>query len=41
MGHYIAYYNQQSAGGGIGVKNVYAGSTYQRGSGIGSFIDAI
>ena len=42
MSHYIVYYNQQHGnGGGIDVKNVYAGSTYQRGSGIGSFIGAI
>ena len=40
MSHYIAYYDQQT-GGSIGVKNVYTGSTYQRGSGIGSFIGAI
>ena len=36
MSHYIVYYNQQSGGGGICVKNIYARSTYQRGSGIES-----
>ena len=41
MSHYIVFCNQQSSGGGISVKNVYAGSTHQRGSGIGSFIGAI
>ena len=41
MSHYIVYNQQSGVGGGIGVKNVYAGSNYQRGSGIGSFIDAI
>ena len=40
MSHYVQYYEEQ-VGGGRGVKNVFAGSTYQRGSGIGSFLRSI
>lgn len=40
MSHYIQYYSDQAGGGG-GVKNVFAGSTFQRGSGIGSFLGGL
>lgn len=40
MSHYIEYYSDQAGGGG-GVKNVFAGSTFQRGSGIGSFLGGL
>ena len=40
MSHYIQYYDDQT-GGGRGVKNVYEGAAYQRGSGIGSFLGSI
>ena len=40
MSHYIQYYEEQ-IGGGRGVKNVYEGSAYQRGSGIGTFLGSI
>lgn len=35
MSHYVAYYENQSGTGGV--RNVFAGSRWQRGSGIGSF----
>lgn len=38
MSHYIQYYNEQVGGG---VKSVYTGAPYQRGSGIGSFFGSI
>lgn len=39
MSHYITYYENQigSGGGADGVRNVFVGSRWQRGSGIGSF----
>lgn len=40
MSHYIQYYEDQ-VGEGRGVRHVYAGATYQRGSGIGSFLGSI
>ena len=40
MSYYIHYYDEQ-AGGGAGIKNVYTGSTFQRGSGIGSFLGGL
>lgn len=41
MSHYSAYYNAQIGGGG-GVKQVFAGSRYQRGhGGIGSFLSGL
>lgn len=37
MNHYITYYENQIGSGSSGVRNVFIGSRYQRGSGIGSF----
>ena len=42
MSHYITYYNNQISGGGNqGIRNVYVGSRYQRGSGIGGFLKGL
>ena len=38
-GRYIAYYAEQAGGGGV--RHVYAGAPFQRGSGIGSFLGGI
>lgn len=40
MSHYIQYYEDQ-VGEGRGVRHVFSGATYQRGSGIGSFLGSI
>lgn len=38
MGHYIAYYDSQVGGG---IDQVFVGSPYQRGNGIGSFLSGL
>ena len=40
MSHNVQY-DEKQVGAGQGVKNVFAGSSYQRGSGIGNFIEFI
>lgn len=40
MSYYIQYYDDQIGGGG-GVKSFYAGSRYQRGSGVGSWLGGL
>lgn len=40
MAHYNEYYELQSGGGG-GISRVFAGSRYQRGHGIGSFLGGL
>lgn len=41
MSHYVHYYDVQAGGGIKGVRNVFVGSSFQRGSGIGSFLGSI
>lgn len=40
MSHYVQYYDYQVGGGG-GVRNVFAGSTYQRGRGVGAWLGGL
>lgn len=37
----VKYYNYQVGGGGFGVRNVFIGSRFQRGHGIGSFLGGL
>lgn len=39
MSHYIQYYDEQVGGGGI--RNVFTGSSYQRGRGVGSWLGGL
>lgn len=39
MSHYIRYYEDQVGGGGV--RNVFAGSRYQRGRGVGAFLGGL
>lgn len=40
MSRYLRYYDDQVGGGG-GVKNVYSGSRYQRGNGVGAWLGGL
>ena len=40
MSHYTRYYDEQ-IGGGSGVRNVFAGSSFQRGRGVGSWLGGL
>ena len=39
MSSYIQYYDDQVGGGGV--RNVFAGSTYQKGRGVGSWLGGL
>ena len=41
MSHYTRYYDEQIGGGWSGVRNVFAGSSFQRGRGIGSWLGGL
>lgn len=41
MSQYIQYYDEQVGGGRGGVRNVFAGSTYQRGRGVGAWLGGL
>lgn len=40
MAHYIRYYDKQTGAGG-GVRNVFTGSTFQRGRGVGAWLGGL
>ena len=39
MSHYVRYYDEQIGGGGV--RNVFAGSTFQRGRGVGAWLGGL
>ena len=39
MSHYVRYYDEQIRGGSV--RNIFAGSTFQRGSGVGAWLGGL